>query len=307
MAAFDIASRKINRDLSSAIFCEPNNLPQYEAPDEIGVLVQLAPLLDGLSDSTHGFVATDAFVAPGVADVEHFATILREADTDVLVNLAPAGSPRVASFWAEVALAAKCSYINATPDPVAQDRDMADRFSRANVPLLGDDLESQMGATVVHRALLETLALKGLEVTGTYQINVGGNMDFRNLSTRGDSKKQSKLRGLQLRGSQNRDNVHVTPAGGCFPFLGDRKIAHIHIEARGWLAERNSLDVQLEINDSLSAASALADLIRIAFFEREMGRGGLVRTTSFYFKSAVDKKPLLEALVDRESYLSQEG
>jgi len=300
VAAFDISSGKIGKDLAEAIHAQPNNFPKLEPVPLLGVVVESAPVLDGLTESTSSWVPV---IDGAPSDVEFYSDSIRNKAVDVLVNLTPAGSAAVATFWAEVALAAKCAFVNAPPDAIAQDPAMRARFLEAGLPLLGDDLESQMGATVIHRAILDTLHAKGLRVCGSYQINVGGNMDFRNLATRGESKRESKLRGLGVGGQEA--EVYVVPSGGVFPFLGDHKVAHIRVDALGWLGQTNTVDIRLEINDSCSAATALADLIRIAKYELSQGTAGIVPEAGFYFKSAVNKKDLESARHDREKYLSE--
>jgi myo-inositol-1-phosphate synthase len=285
VCAFDVSREKVGRDISSALFIEPTNFPHiYPVPD-LGV-----PVLPGIAlDSIHDSVAT---LIPALSSqqvtVDSIAAALRASQVDVVVNFLPSGSPEAARFYASAAARASCAYINATPDPAVHDQHVVAMFEDAGVPLLGDDLESQMGATVMHRAILETLKRKGLRIVGSYQINVGGNMDFRNLAERREAKQRSKRRGLRI--SDAETDIHVVPAVACFPFLGDRKVAHILVETEGWLGSRNQIEVRLEIQDSSSAASVVADLIRIAKFELDAGRSGIVDDAGFYFKNPRDKQ-----------------
>jgi myo-inositol-1-phosphate synthase len=297
VCAFDVSERKVGSDIASAIFAEPTNFPAIYPVRELGVTVLAGPRLDALSDDLASIVPLHpTHKSLGVDEV---ASELRTSDAHVVVNFLPSGSPEAAKFYATAAASAGCAYINATPDPVVHDASMVTLFERAGVPLLGDDLESQMGATVMHRAILQTLVSKGLTITGSYQMNVGGNMDFRNLTIRGDAKKRSKRRGLMIPDAQR--DIHVLPAAAYFPFLGDRKVAHITVETEGWLGSRNVIEVRLEIQDSSSAASVVADLIRIAKYELDAGRSGLVEEAGFYFKSPSTKKEMFEA----ESLLSR--
>lgn len=300
VAAFDISREKIGSDLATAIFAPPTNFPRVQEVPPLGVSVDPAPVLDGLDDGLIGMVPVeDREVSP--EDIVHR---LKGSNAEVVVNFTPSGSPTAAAFYARIAAEAGCAFINATPDPVARDPEFVRLFSECGLPLLGDDLESQMGATVLHRAILETLAKKGLKVTGSYQINVGGNMDFRNLKVRGDSKRASKRRGLMA--DPDATNLHVIPAADCFPFLGDRKVAHITVETEGWLGSRNSVELRLEIQDSSSAAAVVADLIRIAKFELEAGRAGAVSEAGFFFKSPPAKRPLHDSETQLERYRVQE-
>jgi myo-inositol-1-phosphate synthase len=289
VAGFDISDTKIGADLSEAIFLAPTNFPSVQEVPKLDVQVAPAPILDGLDRGLAEIISAER----REISMHDIAGQLKEAAADVVINFTPSGSPMAAVFYAKAALEAGCAYINATPDPVARDARLAKLFQVRGLPVLGDDLESQMGATVLHRAILETLDKKRLRVTGSYQINVGGNMDFRNLSVRGDSKRESKRRGLMV--DADLADVHVIPAADCFPFLEDRKVAHIKVETEGWLGSRNSVEVRLEIQDSSSAAAVVADLIRIAKFELNAGRAGVVDEAGFFFKSPIIKRPLHEA------------
>lgn len=289
--AFDVSVNKTGKDLSAAIFVPPTNFPRIYPVRKLGVPVILGPRLDSVDKRLASLIAPDPIDSP--ADPEAIATRLREGNVNVVVNFLPTGSPNAGRCYATAAALAGCAFINATPDPIVHDSNLVALFEERGLPLLGDDLESQMGATVLHRAILETLASKGLVVTGSYQINVGGNMDFQNLAIRGEAKARSKLRGLMI--SPTEEEIHVIPAAACFPFLGDRKIAHIRVETEGWLGSHNSVDIQLEIQDSSSAAAVVADLIRIAKYELDLGRSGVVDEASFYFKSPQNKRSLHNA------------
>jgi myo-inositol-1-phosphate synthase len=282
VCAYDISREKVGQDISSAIFASPNNFPRIQPVPVMNVAVRLGPKLDSLHESLTSLVPTDSS-SKETRDLDVIAEELSDSGAHVVLNFLPSGSPEAARFYARAAALAGCAYINATPDPIVNDSNTVSFFEQRGLPLLGDDLESQMGATVIHRAVLRTLASKGIRVTGSYQINVGGNMDFRNLVVRGESKQKSKRRGLML--AADADNIHAVPAAAYFSFLGDRKIAHITVEAEGWLGCKNSVEIRLEIQDSSSAASVVADLIRIAKYELDLGRSGVVEETGFYFKS----------------------
>lgn len=301
VAAFDVSREKIGSDLAAAIFSPPNNFPRMQEVPPLGVSVDPAPVLDGLDEGLVGMVPADDREVSANDIVHH----LKGSNAEVVINFTPSGSPAAAAFYAWVAVEAGCAFINATPDPVARDPEFVRLFAERGLPLLGDDLESQMGATVLHRAILETLAKKGLKVTGSYQINVGGNMDFRNLKVRGDSKRASKRRGLMA--APDAADLHVIPAADCFPFLGDRKVAHITVETEGWLGSRNSVELRLEIQDSSSAAAVVADLIRIAKFELEAGRAGAVSEAGFFFKSPPEKQSLHDSEMKLDRYRVQEA
>jgi myo-inositol-1-phosphate synthase len=302
VCGIDVSSVKIGQDLSTAIFVSPNNFPLLHSVPTLGAPVLAGPRLDSIHESLTDIIPTNTFSSE-LEDSASLASKLRNHQTHVLLNFLPAGSPKAARFYALAAMHAGCAYINATPDPIVNDPYIVSEFEEKRLPLLGDDLESQMGATVIHRALLQTLAAKGVRVTGSYQINLGGNMDFQNLMVRGQSKERSKRRGLMLR--EPAENINVVPAAAYFPFLGDRKVAHITIETEGWLGCKNSIDVRLEIQDSSSAASVVADLIRIAKYALDSCKCGVVDEAGFYFKSPRMKLDIHDASVALTEYLPQ--
>ncbi|MFI7072972.1 hypothetical protein [Micromonospora sediminicola] len=197
---------------------------------------------------------------------------------EVLLYSAPSGRPGIARAYAEAALRAGVAFVNTTSDPVARDPELLDRFAAAGLPLVGDDLASQFGTSVVHAALLRLLAERGLTLVSSYQVNLGGTEDFRNLVQNANTKKQSKLNAL---GS---DRVEMAPLG-YLPHLGSRKVAHLNIEARGWGETAVSLDVRLTVDDPSGAAGVNIDLVRMAAAARRAGRGGQLAEAASLLKS----------------------
>ncbi|WP_030489247.1 inositol-3-phosphate synthase [Micromonospora chokoriensis] len=261
VAAFATSEEKIGRDLTEAIFLAPNNFPRLNCDlPRAGV-----PVTKGLVDTTD---------ATGVRRV---AAAL--AGAEVLLYSAPSGRPTTAQAYAEAALTAGIALINTTADPVARDPHLLDRFAAAGLPLLGDDLASQFGTSVLHNALLRLLKERGLTLVSSYQVNLGGTEDFRNLVENPNTKKQSKLNALPAV-----DTVEMAPLG-YLPHLASQKVAHLNLEAQGWGETAVSLDVKLKVHDPSGAAGVNIDLVRIAASALREGRGGYSAEATSLLKS----------------------
>ena len=215
------------------------------------------------------------------AEVERVAGEL--AGAEVVLYAAPSGRAETAHAYAEAALRAGAAFINSTSDAVARDPQWLDRFTAAGLPLLGDDLASQFGTSVVHHALLRLLAERGLTLISSYQVNLGGTEDFRNLVENGSTKLQSKLNALAADGAAA-DRVQVAPLG-YLPHLKSHKVAHINIEAQAWGETPVSLDVKLKVHDPSGAAGVTVDLIRMAANALRQGRAGYLAEATPLLKS----------------------
>jgi myo-inositol-1-phosphate synthase len=258
VAAFATSAEKVGKDLTDAIFLPPNNFPRLA-----GELAKAdVPVTKGLVDA---------------AEVDRVAAAL--AGAEVLLYSAPSGRPATALAYAEAACRAGVAFINTTADGVARHPQCLDRFAAAGLPLLGDDLASQFGTSVVHNALLRLLADRGLTLVSAYQVNLGGTEDFRNLMENPNTKKQSKLNALA-----GGDKVQVAPFG-YLSNLGSQKVAHVNIEAKGWAETTVSLDVKLKVDDPSGAAGVNIDLIRLAASALRGGRGGYPAEASPLLKS----------------------
>jgi myo-inositol-1-phosphate synthase len=257
VAAFALSAGKVGKDLHEAVFAPPNNFPRLDAElAPSGIRVQR-----GLTDST---------------GIDRVASALNGAE--VVLYSAPSARPDTARAYAEAALRAGVAFVNTTSDPVARDPALLKRFEEAGVPLIGDDLASQFGASVVHGALLRLLQERGLTLVSSYQVNLGGTEDFRNLAENPDGKKQSKMNAL---GS---DKVELAPLG-YLPHLKSQKIAHLNIEAQGWGETAVSLDVRLQVHDPSGAAGVNIDLIRLAATGLRSHRGGCPAEAAAHLKS----------------------
>jgi len=262
VAAFAISPEKIGTDLTEAIFLPPNNFPRLtsELP-RTGVAVRR-----GLTDAS---------------EVERVAGEI--AGAEVVLYAAPSGRQETARAYAEAALQAGAAFINTTSDAVARDRQMLDRFAAAGLPLLGDDLTSQFGTSVVHHALLRLMEERGLTLISSYQVNLGGTEDFRNLVENRNTKLQSKLNALAT-DSSAADKVQVAPLG-YLPHLNSHKVAHINIEAQAWGQTSVSLDVKLKVHDPSGAAGVTIDLIRMAANGLRERRAGYLAEAAPLLKS----------------------
>lgn len=280
VAAFDVARGKVGRDLARAIFAPPNNTEQFAQVPDTGVVVRRGPTLDGIGAYVRDVVQESE--APP-ADV---AAVLRAAGADMVVSYLPVGSDAATKWYAEQALLAKCGFINCIPSFIASEPAWQDRFAAAGLPLLGDDIKSQVGATIVHRALAHLFQERGVRVDRTYQLNVGGNTDFRNMLERERlaSKKLSKTRAVTsvLAEVLPDGDVHVGPSDHV-PWLTDRKLAYIRLEGTTFGGVPINCEVRLEVWDSPNSAGVVIDAVRCAKLALDRGIGGALIGPSAYF------------------------
>jgi len=264
VAAFATSPEKIGTDLCEAIFVPPNNFPH---------LTSELPL--------SGVTVRRGLTGPGASEVERVAGDLTGAE--VVLYAAPSGRQETAHAYAQAALQAGAAFINTTSDAVAREPELLERYLAAGLPLLGDDLASQFGTSVVHHALLRLLEERGLTLTSSYQVNLGGTDDFRNLVETSNTKHQSKLNALATDGSAA-DRVQVASLG-YLPHLKSHKVAHINIEAQAWGETSVSVDVKLKVHDPSGAAGVHVDLIRMAANALRQQRGGYLPEAAPLLKS----------------------
>jgi myo-inositol-1-phosphate synthase len=283
VAAFDVDAKKVGRDLSEAIRSGENNTIQFADVAPLGVEVQRGPTLDGLGRYyTETIQESDA--AP--ADV---AVALAAAGADVLVCYLPVGSEEAARYYAEQALKAGVAFVNCLPVFIAGRPEWAERFARAGVPIIGDDIKSQVGATIVHRVLSRLMEDRGIHIDRTYQLNFGGNMDFKNMLERSrlESKKISKTQAVtsQVDHDLGKRNVHVGPSD-YVPWLDDRKWCYIRVEGRAFGDVPINLELKLEVWDSPNSAGVVIDAVRCAKLALDRGIGGpLLGPAAYFMKS----------------------
>lgn len=283
--AFDADSAKVGRDLTAAMTHESVAARHHFSVPPSGVMVHAGPLRDGLDGPLSEVVRPDEKCK--TATEAEVTAILREAHVDVLACLLPTGAREDVHSYARAAANAGVAFINATPEPVALNADLAGLFADRGIPLLGDDLRSHVGATTLHMALIELLESRGLTVLDTYQLNVGGNADFYNLAdpTRSTSKQRSKRRALQAAGLEARD-VSAGP-NGYVRFLGDTKTCFIRLDCRSVLGSELQLELRMNVEDSPNAAGVLVNAIRCAAHALQLGKSGVVEQVCPYlFKSS---------------------
>jgi myo-inositol-1-phosphate synthase len=278
--AFDVDANKVGLDLSTAIWAEPNNTTRFFEPPETGVEVVRGPTFDGLGKYYREVVSES--VAPPV-DV---AQTLAETGTDVLVNYLPVGSEEAARFYAEQALEAGVAFVNCMPVFIATDDAWARRFTERRVPIVGDDIKSQVGATISHRVLSKLFEDRGVVIDHTYQLNFGGNMDFMNMLERKrlESKKISKTQSVtsQITAGIDAEDIHIGPSDHV-PWLKDRKWAYIRIEGREFGDVPINMELKLEVWDSPNSAGVVIDAVRCAKLALDRGIGGPLLGPSAYF------------------------
>ncbi len=287
VAAYDVDAKKVGHDLSEAIVAPPNNTVQFAEVPPIGVEVSRGPTLDGFGEF---YQASCEESDKEPVDV---AAHLRETGADVMVCYLPVGSEHAAHFYAQAALEAGVAFVNCLPVFIASDAEWGARFAAAGVPIIGDDIKSQVGATITHRLLTRLFEERGVTVDRTYQLNFGGNMDFMNMLERSrlDSKKLSKTQSVtsQLDHGIAKDNVHIGPSDHV-PWLEDRKWAYIRMEGRNFGDVPLNVELKLEVWDSPNSAGVVIDAVRCAKLALERSEGGPLLAPSSYFMKSPPKQ-----------------
>ncbi|CAN5278410.1 inositol-3-phosphate synthase [soil metagenome] len=280
VTAFDVDADKVGLDASKAIFAGQNNTTRFCEVPHLGVEVLRAPTLDGFGEF-YRMTCEESPAAP--VDITRE---LREADVDVLVSYLPVGSEQAQKHYAQACLDAGVAFVNAIPVFIASDPEWAARFEAAGVPIVGDDIKSQVGATIVHRTLARLFEDRGTTIDHTYQLNFGGNMDFMNMLERSrlKSKKISKTQSVTSQidqGISDRD-VHIGPSDHV-PWLEDRKWAYIRLEGRNFGDVPLTAELKLEVHDSPNSAGVIIDAVRCAKLALDRGIGGPLLGPSAYF------------------------
>jgi myo-inositol-1-phosphate synthase len=280
VAAFDVDRTKVGRDLSEAIWAGQNNTVKFADVPHLGVNVERGMTHDGIGKYLSGVIEK----APGeTADV---AGILRATGADVLVNYLPVGSEEATKWYVEQALDAGCAFVNCIPVFIAREHYWQGRFEKKGLPIIGDDIKSQVGATIVHRTLARLFRERGVRLERTYQLNFGGNTDFLNMLERERlmSKKISKTRSVtsQLDYAMGEDNVHIGPSD-YVPWLQDRKWAQIRLEGRSFGDVPINVELKLEVHDSPNSAGIVIDAVRCCKLALDHGLSGTLEGPSAYF------------------------
>ena len=304
VAAFDVDAKKVGMDLAEAIVASENNTIRLCDVPPTGVTVQRGPTLDGLGQYYREIIDESA------AEPVDVAQTLRDAEVDVVVSYLPVGSEQADKFYAQAAIDAGCAFVNALPVFIASDPVWAQKFTDAGLPIVGDDIKSQVGATIVHRALAKLFEDRGVELLRTYQLNFGGNMDFMNMLERNRliSKKISKTQSVtsQIPHEMVKSDVHIGPSDHV-PWLDDRKWAYIRLEGRSFGDTPLNAELKLEVWDSPNSAGVIIDAVRAAKIAKDRGIGGPILSASSYFMKSPpeqysdhDAKAAVEAFIKGE-------
>lgn len=282
-AAFDVVTTKVGKDLSEAMWSYPNDTIKFADVPYMNVPVHRGMTHDGIGK----YLSQKVEKAEGPTD--DIIKILRDTETDVVVSYLPVGSEMATKWYVEQALEAGCGFVNCIPVFIASSPYWSKRFKDANLPIIGDDIKSQVGATITHRVLTNLFKDRGIHIDRTYQLNFGGNMDFYNMLERDrlESKKISKTQAVtsQLPYDLGEDNVHVGPSD-YVPWLTDRKWCHIRIEGRAFGDVPLNMELKLEVWDSPNSAGVVIDAVRCAKLAMDRGIGGpLYAPASYFMKS----------------------
>jgi myo-inositol-1-phosphate synthase len=280
VAAFDVDAKKVGRDIAEAIVASENNTIKICDVPPSGVTVQRGPTMDGLGEYYQEII-TESDERP--VDV---AQALRDVGADVLVSYLPVGSEEADRYYAQCAIDAGVAFVNALPVFIASDPVWAAKFTEAGIPIVGDDIKSQVGATITHRVLAKLFEDRGVELLRTYQLNFGGNMDFMNMLERKrlQSKKISKTQSVtsQIPHEMAKADVHIGPSDHV-PWLDDRKWAYVRLEGRSFGDTPLNLEYKLEVWDSPNSAGVIIDAVRAAKIAKDRGIGGPILSASSYF------------------------
>ncbi len=286
VAAFDVNSNKVGKDVADAIYAKPNNTKIFAKVNKIGVIVQNAPVLDGIGEYIKDTVNVSKKEVPDPVKV------LKQSSAEILVCYLPVGSQQAVEYWAEVCLKAKVGMINCLPVFIASDAKWRKKFIDAQVPIVGDDIKSQVGATIVHRVLANLFLDRGMPIDRTYQLNVGGNTDFQNMLERKRlaSKELSKTRAVTSQldiheESIAPEDIHIGPSDWV-PWLADNKVAFIRIESRHFGDVPMHIEARLSVEDSPNSAGVVIDAIRCCKLALDHHVGGpLIEPSSYFMKS----------------------
>lgn len=308
VAAFDVNKTKVGKDAADAMYAQPNNTYVFAKVKKLGVIVNNAKVLDGIGEYLKNVVIASN------APVKNPIKILKETGAEILISYLPVGSQKATEYWTDVCLSARIAMINCIPVFIASNKDWAKKFKDKNIPIIGDDIKSQVGATILHRTLVNLFMDRGMPIDRTYQLNVGGNTDFQNMLERSrlTSKKISKTRSvtsqLQLRNLNiEPENIHIGPSD-YVPFLKDNKVAFIRIESRHFGDVPTEVEVRLSVEDSPNSAGVVIDAIRCCKLALNNGVGGsLVEPSSYFMKSPIKQftdsvaRQNLEAFIQKYS------
>jgi len=286
VAVFDIDKRKVGKPLREAVFSKPNCTKTFY-PNLAGynVTVMMGKVLDGVSSHLADYPSEKRFI-PSSQRPCNVAEVLKKSGAEMLLNYLPVGSEKATAFYADACLKAGISFINCTPVFIASDKKWAAKFKKKKIPIIGDDIKSQIGATIIHRALTKLFEDRGVKIDSTYQLNVGGNTDFMNMLNRSrlKSKKISKTDAVQsqMESPLGEDKIHIGPSD-YIPWLNDNKVCFLRIEGRGFGSIPLNVELRLSVEDSPNSAGVVIDAIRCCRLALDRKVGGVLTSPSAYF------------------------
>jgi myo-inositol-1-phosphate synthase len=313
VAAFDIDRRKVGRDISEAIFTAPNCTTVFHsAIPHLGARVHMGNILDGMSEHMQNYPEARTFAPADLPqpDQDKVVNILRESGADILLNYLPVGSEAATRFYAQCALEAGVAFINNIPVFIASDPAWAARFAERGVPIIGDDIKSQLGATITHRVLTDLFKKRGVKLERTYQLNTGGNTDFLNMLNhhRLSSKKKSKTEAVQsVMGQRLADeNIHIGPSD-YVPWQNDNKVCFIRMEGKLFGDVPMNLELRLSVEDSPNSAGAVIDAVRYCKVALSRGKGGVLNSPSaFLMKHPPQQMSDEQAFLETQRFIAGE-
>ncbi len=285
VAAFDVDKRKVGKDISEAIFSEPNCTKKFSDVPTKNIIVSKGHLLDGVSDSMK-----DYFIVDDSQETSDVVGILKSSRAEMMVCYLPVGSAKASRFYAECALEAGVGFINAIPEFICSDKEWINKFKEKGLPCAGDDIKSQVGATILHRVITRLIQDRGFKIDNTYQLNIGGNTDFRNMLDEGrlESKRISKTQAVV---SNLDEGERISTRIGPSDFVGhlkDNKVCYINVKGTQFGDVPFELDLRLSVEDSPNSAGCIVDVIRYMKVALQKGvSGSLEEVSSYYFKSPV--------------------
>ncbi|MDI6806494.1 MAG: inositol-3-phosphate synthase [Candidatus Aenigmarchaeota archaeon] len=293
VSAFDVGKNKVGTSLAEAIYKQPNMVDWVKSVEGCNCVVKESPVLDGVGIYVENMI-DPIQQSKDISELEdEIIEEIKESKTEILINYLPVGSEKATKFWANIAIKTNCGFINCIPVFIVSDKTWQQRFVDARIPVVGDDIKSQVGATIVHRVLTKLCSDRGCTIDRTYQINVGGNTDFCSMLERKrlESKKISKTEAVtsQLKENLNSKNIYVGPSD-FIPFLGNRKLAFIRIEGRQFANVPFNMELRLDVDDKANSAGIAIDAIRCCKLAMDRGIGGPLISPSAYFMKRPPKQ-----------------
>jgi len=309
VCGFDVGDNKVGTPLNEAIYAYPNMvdwIPKEKMP-KTNAKVYESPLLDGVGIWVENRIKPLESKKTHEQITEEVKKIIQENNVEIIVSYLPVGSDKVTEFWAQICLDTNTAFVNCIPSFIASDEKWAKKFKEKNIPVIGDDIKGQVGATIVHRTLAKLCSDRGTKIEKTYQINVGGNTDFLNMKEqdRLASKRISKTESVQsqLKERLADDQIYVGPSD-FIPFLGNTKLMFMRIEGRQWANIPYNMEVRLEVDDKANSAGIVIDAIRLAKIALDRGVGGpIIPASAYLMKHPLEQMPDVQAKQDCEKFV----